>query len=167
MKSFHISGEPLHLIVKKSHNGKGIFTTKKILNSEIVFEIKGNLISWQKSLEIGGQTLDNTFRFSKNFYLSPEGYLGDFLNHSCIPNSKIVKERGKLFVEALKNINKGEEIVIDYSTILARDDTWTMKCNCGEINCRKIIKRLNLLPKPLFKEYKEKSIIPKFILEIK
>lgn len=72
-----------------------------------------------------------------------------FINHSCNPNTGI---KGKVTVAALRDINEGEELTIDYSTIEG-DPRWEMKCLCGEANCRGIIRSIQFLPEHRFQEY--------------
>lgn len=152
--------------IKKSINGKGIFATKDFKRDELVFEVKGKIIQCDLDTILPDKVRDNTFRFDEDNYLSPEGNVGDFLNHSCRPNSKVTKFNNKLYVRTIINVNKGEEILIDYSTIIAKDDVWSMKCKCGEEGCRKLITNIEKLPKDIFKKYVRLRIIPKFILNI-
>jgi len=156
------------LNVKRTRNGKGIFTTKSFKSGQIICEIRGNLIRAEKEMELwktNPKKAENMFRYCPTRYLSPEGELGDYSNHSCNPNAGVIKKQGRLFWVAIRNINKDEEILIDYSTILGADDIWTMKCNCGEKECRKIIKRIDKIPKKVFIRYKKLGIIPKYILK--
>ena len=83
-----------------------------------------------------------------------------------MPNSYNLKEGEHLFLVALDKINSGEELTIDYSTIIALDDFWKMDCNCGEINCRHKIGNWTTLPKDIFKKYTDRRMIPEYILEI-
>ena len=55
-------------------------------------------------------------------------------NHSCDPNTKPVD--GKRI--AIRDIEPGEEITIDYGYFSPKD--WSMKCNCGSPKCRKIVR---------------------------
>jgi SET domain-containing protein len=65
---------------------------------------------------------------------------------------------------AIKNIQKGEEITWDYSTTMKNDD-WTMMCQCGAKNCRKIIKEFKFLPKERKLFYQKTGIIPQYITQ--
>ena len=58
-----------------------------------------------------------------------------FVNHSCKPNNK-----AEDFADiATRDISKGEEITGNYSEELA---PWEeVKCNCGEKDCRGVIRR--------------------------
>jgi hypothetical protein len=63
---------------------------------------------------------------------------------------------------ALKEINKGEELFWDYSTSMM-ERHWTMRCACGEKNCRKIITDFDLLPTELQLQYLRMNIVFPFI----
>ena len=57
----------------------------------------------------------------------------------------------------------GEELFWDYSTSML-ERHWTMICNCGNQNCRKIITDFDLLPNALQGEYIKMNIVLPFIL---
>ena len=154
-----------YIEVKQSMIGQGVFALKDFSQEEIIFEVKGELITCNEDDDIDERIRNNTFRFDEEYYLSPEGEMGDFLNHSCEPNSGVIKRFNKLFIKAIRDIKKGEEVCFDYSTILAPDDTWQMKCACGSKSCRKIIKKFNTLPKPLQEKYISLEIVPSYILK--
>lgn len=154
-----------YLEVKKSRNGQGIFVLKTFSKAEIIFEVKGKFISGNIEDEIEDKTRDNAFRFDKNKYLSPQGQMGDFLNHSCEPNARVVKMKNKLFIRSIKDIQKDEEVTIDYSTILASDDAWQMRCKCGTKSCRGVVKKFKTLPKGLKETYLSAKMVPRYILD--
>ncbi len=155
------------IYIGTSINGKGLFAKCDIKDGEVIFQIKGKLITFVEDDELDSQTKSNTIRFSKTNFINPEGKLSELINHSCNPNSKVYKKNNKLFISAIKSIMKNKEITFDYSTVLASDDIWQMKCNCGEKNCRKIIKMFKNLPLKLRKDYIDHQIVPKYILDIK
>jgi SET domain-containing protein len=155
------------LSVKKSKTGMGLFAEKNFKSGDLIVELKGKLITCYEDENIDEETRSNTIRFNNEKFLSPKGEIGEMVNHSCNPNSKITKKNNKLVLIAIKPIGKGTEIFFDYSTVLANDDIWTMKCKCGENNCRKVVKKFNSLSKKLRNNYIEYSIVPKYILRIK
>ncbi len=55
---------------------------------------------------------------------------GNYSNHSCSPNM------GKGYL-ALRNIEAGEELTIDYAQFSSKN--WQMECNCGANNCSHIV----------------------------
>lgn len=155
-----------NLSVKKSRNGLGIFTTARAKSGQAVFPIHGTRKHYTTLLTKGGTFLDNCFRVSEEYYVSPEGYIGVYLNHSCEPNARVVKKGNKLFVYAISDIPSGTEVLIDYSTITAGDDIWTMRCNCGNKTCRGLVKNFYKLPHTLQEKYKTLHIVPAYITDI-
>jgi len=153
--------------VKKAKIGHGNFASTTIKDGAIIFEIKGKKVFWKKLLEHDERTISNSFRYSKEFYIIPDWKNGDYQNHSCNPNAGVVKKGAKLFLKSIKEISSGNEITFDYSTILGSDDTWTMKCKCGSVKCRGIIKSFNTLPKSLQRKYIDQGIVPDYILKSK
>jgi SET domain-containing protein len=55
-------------------------------------------------------------------------------NHSCDPNAEMNDEG----LVASRDIKAGEEITCDYAPLSSR--SWSMVCNCGTPNCRKIVR---------------------------
>ncbi|PIN96683.1 SET domain-containing protein-lysine N-methyltransferase [Candidatus Pacearchaeota archaeon CG10_big_fil_rev_8_21_14_0_10_31_9] len=56
-----------------------------------------------------------------------------FINHSCSPNAEFDIKGGKVWIVAIKNIKKGEEITYDYGYDL---ENWhEHPCKCGSENC--------------------------------
>ncbi len=155
------------VIVKKTKNGKGLFANRVFRAGQKITEFKGELKHYTELLKRPGKFQNNGIRFNLNYYLSPEGELGAFINHSCSTNGKVVKLHRKLYLVALQPIATGEEVTMDYSATLAADDIWIMKCKCGSSNCRKLIRNYTYLPKKLLRDYKTAHIIPDYILRIK
>lgn len=166
MNRYFTQKEIRDLIVKKSRNGRGIFARKNIAPDEKIFQVVGKRIECNEDDDIDDETRANTYRFDKDTYISPAGRMGDFLNHSCVPNAKVVKTNNKLFVVAATPIGKDEEVAIDYSTITASDDVWEMDCNCGTKCCRGVVKRFKSLPRKTKKNYLSMGIVPSYITQI-
>ncbi len=155
-----------NLELKKSRNGLGVFTKKEYKVGDTILEIKGPFIACDVNDNIDEDVRSNAFRYDSNLFIDASGDFPFYLNHSCVPNSKIVKKLKKLYLVAIKNIIKGEELFFDYSTVIARDDIWTMDCNCGESLCRGRVQRFNKLPKSKKEFYIKNKIVPNFILNI-
>ncbi|HQT82712.1 MAG TPA: SET domain-containing protein-lysine N-methyltransferase [Candidatus Paceibacterota bacterium] len=153
--------------VKKSRNGRGIFAKRDFAAGETLFRVMGTLITCDEDDAVDDTTRANTYRYDEDRFLSPAGRLGDFLNHSCAPNAKIVKEGRTLLLAAARPVRKGDEVVLDYSTILAADDVWEMRCTCGARACRKTVRRFTDLPRALRDAYRASGMVPRYILAIK
>ena len=71
---------------------------------------------------------------------SVNGNEARFLNHSCAPNCDVVVDDKRLWIEAIHDIEVGEELVYDYAFILPERHTPAAKkrypCHCGAITCR-------------------------------
>jgi SET domain-containing protein len=66
-----------------------------------------------------------------------------FINHSCDPNCEAVEEDDRIFIEALRDIERGEELVYDYA--YEREGRMRPEwkrlyaCRCGAKKCRGMI----------------------------
>lgn len=58
-----------------------------------------------------------------------------FVNHSCDPNCEIEETKGRVYIEALRDIAAGEELTYDYSLYDGADEDPAI-CSCGSENCR-------------------------------
>ena len=123
-----------YVYVKESRiNGRGAFAARGFKKGEIVLQ-------WDVSNTISPKEYDKLAEKEKNYVSFFDGkYVvmqepERFVNHSCSPNTT-----AKNFCDfATKDIKAGEEVTGDYSEELAPNTEMT--CNCGGINCRKIIK---------------------------
>lgn len=161
-----MKSENIQLIIGKSRNGQGVFAKQDFKQGEKICQITGEHIRCDDGDDTPEDVRANTYRFDTDTYISPAGAIGDFFNHSCVPNAKIVKENDALYVISINSLVKGDEIVFDYSTITASDDIWEMKCNCGSVECRGIIGRFIDLPNEIQKVYIRTKIVPQYILDM-
>ena len=69
-----------------------------------------------------------------------DGNEARFLNHSCDPNCEAVISRGHIWIEALRNIPAGTELVYDYQyeddAEYTEEDLRFYACHCGSPKCR-------------------------------
>jgi Proteins containing SET domain len=63
-----------------------------------------------------------------------------FINHSCDPNCDAVVEDKRIWIETIRDVERGEELAYDYAYILEERHTPAVKkrypCHCGSANCR-------------------------------
>ncbi|MFH1276051.1 MAG: SET domain-containing protein [Candidatus Woesearchaeota archaeon] len=117
-------------------NGKGVFALKDFKKGEIV-------IKWDLSKVLTDKEVTNLSEDEKKYLDFTNGKHvlqqppARYVNHSCNPNTSV--EIIKFCDVAIKDIKKEEEITSDYSTQLSEGIKF--KCNCGDKDCRKIIKR--------------------------
>jgi hypothetical protein len=157
----------LSIDVRPVRNGLGIVTAKPLRRGATIVAIEGKIVTadevW-RYWKIDSRLAENCFRYDEEHYLDPDGELGQYANHSCNPNSGIIKKGRQLFLKAIAPIASGEEVTHDYSTLLGADDCWKMRCNCGESNCRSVVGNIAKLPVGTLRTYKRLGIVPDFIL---
>jgi SET domain-containing protein len=77
-----------------------------------------------------------------NSYWSLDGSRGGngthYINHSCAPNSYMRITHGHILFMALRDIQPGEEITLDYVTTLHSNDK---RCYCRALTCRGTINK--------------------------
>ena len=124
-------------IRKSDINKKGMFAKSKIFQGEIVY-VKGGHIITRDEL-YSSSTINSYLPISDEYYLgalSPEEEedIKLYNNHSCDPNCGM---SGDITFVAIRDIESGEELTIDYAFIDNED--YSFKCSCGSANCRHII----------------------------
>ena len=128
--------------IKKSNidrKGRGLYATKNIKAGTRIIDYIGNIIT-KKQTESS-----NKFDNAKPIYLfnlnSRYDLDGDFeyntarlINHSCNPNCEVTGKGLKLWIFALRDIKKGEELSYDYGFGFD-EDFKQFPCKCGANNC--------------------------------
>lgn len=75
-----------------------------------------------------------------------------FINHSCAPNCKSTVENRRVFIDALRDIEQGEELTFDYKLDVSGTGTEANKrryaCHCRAPNCRGTMLALPKVKKP-------------------
>jgi hypothetical protein len=139
------------LVVKKSPiAGKGAFARKRIPKGTRIIEYRGERISADEAdrrYDDDAMDVHHTFLFGLDdgtcLDAAVRGNDARFINHSCDPNCEAIEEDDRIFVEALRDIERGEELVYDYS--YEREGrmrpSWRKlyACRCGAKNCRGLI----------------------------
>ena len=68
------------------------------------------------------------------------GNEAQFINHSCEPNCAAVTEKRRVYIEALRDIRRGEELLYDYNLTRQDGDSPDLEqryaCHCGAPTCR-------------------------------
>jgi len=119
--------------------GRGLFAKKPIRKGEIVSVRGGHIITRQMEKKIKKPDGYWGYPIADEVVLGPlnkqevESVMM-FLNHSCEPNVGIL---GQIIFVAMRNIDSGEELTIDYAMFGANKKP--MRCNCLSSNCRGII----------------------------
>ncbi|MGV9197969.1 MAG: SET domain-containing protein-lysine N-methyltransferase [Promethearchaeia archaeon] len=147
-------------VAKASNLGKGIFAKNNIAKDEIIFTVKGT-IKKERYDPFTYNAGPNWLALEKETWIAPfDNNPWRYINHNCDPNAGL---KEKVTVVAMKEIEKDEQVTIDYS-ITEADPYWRMKCKCGENTCRKEIRSIRFLPQNLFQKYK--NYIPKYLKNV-
>ena len=124
---------------KSGINNLGLFAKSDIKRGEKVIEYKGRKFTHKQVEE------DDRFDNSKAIYLFTlnERYVLDgdtktntakYINHSCNPNCEVDIINGKIWIIAIKDIKKGDELSYDYGFGYDADFR-QFPCKCGSKNC--------------------------------
>lgn len=135
-------------------HGRGLFATADIGKDEIV-AVKGGHIVDEKTLrgEITPVLGPVEIQIDDDLFIAPvtdeERELSMlYLNHSCDPNLGV---RGEITFVAMREICAGEELTHDWA--MTDDDDYSVECNCGVANCRKILTGKDWQRRDLQKRY--------------
>ncbi len=118
--------------------GKDIFAKKNIKPKELLSIFGGYVMTLREEANLPKDYSDTGIQIAENFVITSANKKEniDYFNHSCDPNAGI---NGQIFLVAMRNIKKGEQIVFDYAMVLSKAKNarfYKMKCLCGSKNCR-------------------------------
>jgi SET domain-containing protein len=132
------------LVVKKSStHSKGVFAKKTISKGERVAIFGGDIMCIDEITNLPEPLRRYPMQIEERFALGtragePEDT--DYFNHSCSPNTGF---RGQVFLVALRNIRRGEEVTFDYAMVVSPsvgcNVAFEMTCQCGAPECRRCI----------------------------
>jgi hypothetical protein len=121
-------------------HGRGLFAIADIAKDEIV-AVKGGHIVDGKTLRerITPELGPVEVQIGDDLFIAPvsdeERELSMlYLNHSCDPNLGV---RGEITFVAMREIRAGEELTHDWA--MTDDDDYSVECQCGASDCRKIL----------------------------
>ena len=130
----------LYRVKKSNIDKRGLYASKNIKTGEKIIEYIGRLIS-KKEAETNSK-FDNKkdiylFNINEKWDLD-----GDYrwntarlINHSCNPNCEVEGKGLKLWIVAIKDIKKDEELSYDYGFSYSKEDLKNFVCRCGSKNC--------------------------------
>ena len=127
--------------------GTGAFAIRTIRKGTRIIEYLGQRISWRtadKRYDDEKMSRHHTFLFTVDdktvIDAAVDGNEARFINHSCEPNCEAINDRKRIFIEAIKTIPAGTELVYDYQYERTEDhteeDEQFYRCRCGSPKCR-------------------------------
>jgi len=137
------------------HN-KGVFAKKDIPQGTRIAEYTGRRISKEESTRIQNKMLEDyennpencaaTYIFEIDETHDLDGDVDDndpkYINHSCNPNCEVDIIDGKVWLDTIKDIKKGEELSFNYGFDIDKENPYDFKkhpCRCGSQNCVRYI----------------------------
>jgi len=129
-------------------HGRGVYAAAPIEAGERIIEYTGERISWEEAVE---RHPHDPAQPNHTFYFHIDGglvidalYNGNdarWINHACEPNCEADETPdGRVFINALRDIEPGEELFYDYGLVLDERHTAKVKkqfaCWCGALTCR-------------------------------
>lgn len=134
-------------IRRSAIQGRGAFATRPIRKGARIIEYTGERIDQEEADERyddGDMKRHHTFLFALDDGSTIDGAVGGnesrFINHSCEPNCAAYEQDGRIFIEAKRAIQPGEELAYDYSYARTRhttkEDEELYACRCGAAKCR-------------------------------
>ena len=139
--------------------GRGAFANRKIRKGTRLIEYAGERISNDEAdarYDESRMKRHHTFLFTLTPRTVIDGAVNGnesiYINHSCDPNCETIIEDGRIWIEATRTIQEGEELVYDYQYERTGENDEELerfyKCNCGAPNCRGSIMKPAAPPRP-------------------
>src|SRR5512138_3676490 len=138
---------PLVEVRDSEIHGRGVYALKRIRKGTRIIEYVGDRVSHataDRRYERKGEDDGHTFLFIVDDKIVIDAGIGGnearFINHKCDANCETVTERRRVYIEAIRNIEPGEELGYDYQlTWESTDDPEELAlyaCRCGAKKCR-------------------------------
>ena len=129
----------LYKIKKSNIDNKGLYASKNIKAKQIVIYYKGKLVTKkevEKNPKFDNDKAIYLFNVNNRYDLDGDFEYNDarLINHSCNPNCEVNGKGLKLWIFALRDIKKGEELSYDYG-FGYDEDYKQFVCKCGAKNC--------------------------------
>jgi SET domain-containing protein len=138
---------PLYRVRQSRIHGRGVFAARRIRKGTRIIEYVGERVSHAEAdrrYEDRPADDNHTFLFIVDartvIDAGVDGNAARYINHSCNPNCETVTEKRRIFIEAIRTIQPGEELSYDYQIEREPGDgpdiDRIFACRCGAANCR-------------------------------
>ncbi len=136
---FEVRHSPIH--------GYGVFALRRIRKGTTVTEYLGDRVSHEEAdlrYENKDPNDNHTFLFTVDSKTVIDGGVGGndarYINHGCDPNCESTTLKKRIYVEAIRTIQPGEELAYDYQIGRDPEDPPNVDeifaCRCGAAKCR-------------------------------
>ena len=140
-------GSPIIEVRNSRVHGLGVFALRRIRKGTRVIEYLGERISHKEAdrrYDLKEANDNHTFLFIVDartvIDAGVNGNAARFINHTCGPNCESVTQNRRVFIEAIRTIEPGEELAYDYQIEWDPQDPPDVDeifaCRCGSPQCR-------------------------------
>jgi SET domain-containing protein len=147
MKKDALRRKPLFEVRHSRIHGYGVFALRRIRKGTTVIEYLGDRVTHTLANERyadkdpkDGHTFLFTVDAKTVIDAGVNGNEARFVNHGCDPNCQTVNTEKRIFIEALRTVQPGEELAYDYQIQRDDDDPADVDvifaCRCGAQSCR-------------------------------
>jgi hypothetical protein len=138
---------PLFEVRHSRIHGYGVFAARRIRKGTTVIEYLGDRVSHDEAdarYEDKDPNDNHTFLFTVDSKTVIDGGVGGndarYINHGCDPNCESTTQNKRIYVEAIRTIQPGEELAYDYQIERDAEDPPNVDeifaCRCGAARCR-------------------------------
>jgi len=142
-----IASSPLIEVRNSPVHGRGVFAVQPIKKGMRILEYLGDRVSHEaadKRYEDHDESDNHTFLFIVDKKTVIDAGVGGndarFINHQCEGNCESVIENRRVFIDAVRDIEPGQELGYDYEIGREKDDPPNVDeiyaCRCGSPKCR-------------------------------
>jgi len=139
--------DPLYVVRRSRIHGRGVYAARRIRSGTRIIEYIGDRITHDEAdsrYELKADDDGHTFLFVVDDDLCIDAGVGGnaarFINHKCDANCETIIEGRRVFIEAIRTIQPGQELGYDYQlTWDSTDDPAELAlyaCRCGAAQCR-------------------------------
>ena len=147
MKAATPSRGPLFEVRHSRVHGYGVFALRRIRTGTTILEYLGDRVTHAEAdARYADKRADDnhTFLFTVDsrtvIDAGVNGNEARYINHACDPNCESTAANKRIFIEAIRTIEPGEELSYDYQIQRDSDDAPNVDeiyaCRCGAQNCR-------------------------------
>jgi SET domain-containing protein len=142
-----VERDPLYIVRRSRIHGRGVYAARRIRSGTRILEYVGQRIShaeadarYEAKLKDDGHTF--LFVVDEEICIDAgiDGNAARYINHTCDPNCETVIQGRRVYIEAIRTIQPGQELGYDYQlTWDSTDDPAELAlyaCRCGAAQCR-------------------------------
>lgn len=118
--------------VKRGLAGLGLFAGEAIKKGEVIIEYIGNILNEEEAEKVKTNQYLFEVKKSKTIDGRVRWNIARYCNHACeeATNAESEIKKGRVFIQATKNIKEGEEIVYDYGEEFYKEHIAPYGCRC-------------------------------------